>query len=113
MVARKGLTDGQCDTRVRPDRFDADLLFPRFNSLSTMCGHHIFSFERRVMQLNVEQKKLLRWIEAKQPVIGIFHVMTDLRPMIDKGLIESRPVAGARGRLVITDVGKTALRFLN
>ncbi len=41
------------------------------------------------MQLNVEQKKLLQWIEAKQPVIGIFHVMTDIRPMIDKGLIES------------------------
>jgi hypothetical protein len=65
------------------------------------------------MQLNVEQKKLLRWIEAKQPVIGIFHVMTDLRPMIDKGLIESRPVVGAKGRLVITDVGKTALTVLN
>ena len=66
-----------------------------------------------VMQLNVEQKKLLRWIEAKQPVIGIFHVMTDLRPMIDKGLVESRPVVGAKGRLVITDVGKTALTVLN
>ena len=38
------------------------------------------------MQLNLEQKKLLRWVEAKQPVLGIFHVMTDLRPMIDKGL---------------------------
>ena len=36
------------------------------------------------MQLNVDQKKLLRWIEAKQPVIGIFHVMTDLRPMMPR-----------------------------
>jgi len=33
--------------------------------------------------------------------------------MIDKGLIESRPVVGAKGRLVITDVGKTALTVLN
>jgi len=39
--------------------------------------------------------------------------MTDLRPMIDKGPIESRPVVGAKGRLVITDVGKTALTVLN
>jgi hypothetical protein len=65
------------------------------------------------MQLNVEQKKLLRWIEAKQPVLGLFHVMTDLRPMIDKGLIESRPVVGAKGRLLITEVGKSALAAPN
>jgi hypothetical protein len=66
-----------------------------------------------VMQLNLEQKKLLRWIEAKQPVLGFFHVMTDLRPMIDKGLIESRPVVGAKGRLLITEVGKSALAAPN
>jgi hypothetical protein len=65
------------------------------------------------MQLNVEQKKLLRWVEAKQPVLGIFHVMTDLRPMIDKGLIETRPVVGAKGRLLITEVGKNALATPN
>jgi len=65
------------------------------------------------MQLNVEQKKLLRWVEAKQPVLGIFHVMTDLRPMIDKGLIESRPVVGAKGRLLITEVGRNALAAPN
>jgi hypothetical protein len=38
------------------------------------------------MQLNVEQKKPLQWIEAKQPVLGIFHLTTDLPPMIDKGV---------------------------
>ncbi len=65
------------------------------------------------MQLNVEQKKLLQWIEAKQPVLGIFHVMTDLRPMIDKGLIETRPVVGAKGRLLITEIGKNALAAPN
>jgi hypothetical protein len=65
------------------------------------------------MQLNLEQKKLLRWIEAKQPVIGIFHVMANLRPMIDKGLIETRAVVGTKGRLVITEAGKTALTVLN
>jgi hypothetical protein len=65
------------------------------------------------MQLNVEQKKLLQWVEAKQPVLGIFHVMTDLRPMIDKGLIETRPVVGAKGRLLITEVGKNALAAPN
>jgi hypothetical protein len=65
------------------------------------------------MQLNVEQKKLLQWIEAKQPVLGIFHVMTDLRPMIDKGLVESRPVVGAKGQLLITEIGKNALAAPN
>jgi hypothetical protein len=65
------------------------------------------------MQLNVEQKKLLQWIEAKQPVLGIFHVMTDLRPMIDKGLVESRPVVGKRGQLLLTEIGKNALAAPN
>jgi hypothetical protein len=61
------------------------------------------------MQLSGEQKKLLKWIEARQPRIGMFHVMTDIKPMIDRGLIESRPTNGAKGQLVITDAGKTAL----
>jgi hypothetical protein len=61
------------------------------------------------MQLNGEQKRLLEWVEAKQPVIGIFHVMTDIKPMIDNGFIESRPVPRSKGQLVITDLGKAAL----
>jgi hypothetical protein len=61
------------------------------------------------MQLNGEQKKLLEWVEAKQPVIGIFHVMTDIAPMIDGGLIEARPVPRTKGQLVITDAGRAAL----
>jgi hypothetical protein len=61
------------------------------------------------MQLNGEQKKLLQWVEARQPIIGMFHVMTDIKPMIDNGLIESRPASGAKGQLVITDAGKAAL----
>lgn len=61
------------------------------------------------MQLNAEQKKLFEWIETRQPKIGFFHVMTDFKPMIDKGLIESRPIYGAKGQLVITNAGKAAL----
>lgn len=61
------------------------------------------------MQLNPEQKKLLEWIEAKEPVLGMFHVMTDLKPMIDGGFIESRPVPRTKGQLLITDQGKAAL----
>ena len=61
------------------------------------------------MQLNGEQKRLLEWVEAKQPVIGMFHVMTDIKPMIDGGYIERLPVPGSKGRLVITDMGKAAL----
>lgn len=61
------------------------------------------------MQLNGEQKKLLAWVEASQPRIGFFHVMTDIKPMIDKGLIESRPAHGSKGQLVITNAGIAAL----
>ena len=65
--------------------------------------------EECAMQLNDGQKKLLEWVEAKQPVIGMFHVMTDIKPMIDGGFIESRPVPRSKGQLVITDQGKAAL----
>lgn len=61
------------------------------------------------MSLNGEQKKLLEWVEAKQPVLGLFHVMTDLAPMIDEGFIEKRPAPRSKGQLVITDAGKAAL----
>ncbi|UDL94896.1 MULTISPECIES: hypothetical protein [Lichenihabitans] len=61
------------------------------------------------MQLNGEQKRLLEWVDAKQPVIGIFHVMTDIKPMIDNGFIEARPSPRAKGQLVLTDLGKAAL----
>ena len=60
------------------------------------------------MQLNAGQKKLVEWVEAKQPVLGMFHVMTDLKPMIDGGFIESRPTPRSKGRLVITEAGKAA-----
>jgi hypothetical protein len=61
------------------------------------------------MELNGQQKKLLQWVEAKQPVIGMFHVMTEIKPMIDGGFIESRPAPRSKGQLVITDAGKAAL----
>jgi hypothetical protein len=61
------------------------------------------------MQLNTEQRKLLQWIEAKQPVLGFFHVMTDLKPMIDGGFVEAKPTPRSKGQLVITDAGKAAL----
>ncbi len=61
------------------------------------------------MQLNGEQKRLLQWVEAKQPVIGIFHVMTDIKPMIESGFIENRPAPRSKGQLVITEAGKAAL----
>ena len=61
------------------------------------------------MELNGQQKKLLEWIDAKQPVIGLFHVMTDIKPMIDGGLIEAKPTPRSKGQLVVTDAGKTAL----
>ena len=61
------------------------------------------------MQLDGQQMKLLQWVEAKQPVIGIFHVMTDIKPMIDQGFIENRPVPRSKGQLVITDAGKAVL----
>ncbi len=61
------------------------------------------------MQLNGEQRRLLEWVDAKQPVIGLFHVMTDIKPMIDGGFIESRPAPRSKGQLVITDLGKAAI----
>ncbi len=61
------------------------------------------------MQLNDVQMKLLQWVEAKQPTIGMFHVMTDIKPMIEGGFIETRPVPAAKGKLVLTDLGKSAL----
>ena len=61
------------------------------------------------MSLDRDQRKLLQWIEAKQPVIGLFHNMANIKPMIEGGLIESRPVPRSKGQLVITDVGKAAL----
>ncbi len=61
------------------------------------------------MELNGQQKKLLQWVEAKQPVIGMFHVMTEIKPMIDVGFIENRPAPRSKGQLVITDAGKAAL----
>ena len=61
------------------------------------------------MSLDREQRKLLQWIEAKQPVIGLFHNMENIKPMIEGGLIENRPAPRSKGQLVITDQGKAAL----
>ena len=61
------------------------------------------------MQLNGQQKKLLEWVEAKQPVLGLFHNMENIKPMIDGGFIENRPVPRAKGQLVITLAGKALL----
>ena len=35
--------------------------------------------------------------------------MTDIKPMIDGGYIESRPTPRSKGQLVITDLGKAAI----
>ena len=61
------------------------------------------------MQLNGDQRDLLKWVEAKEPVLGVFHNMANIKPMIDGGFIETRPVPRTKGRLVITDAGKAAL----
>ena len=61
------------------------------------------------MTLDGHQVKLLKWVEAKQPVIGMFHVMTEIKPMIDRGFIENRPVPRQKGQLVITEAGRVAL----
>jgi hypothetical protein len=61
------------------------------------------------MQLNGEQKKLLEWIRAKEPVIGLFYVMSNIQPMIEGGLIERRPAPRSHTQLFITDVGEAAL----
>jgi len=61
------------------------------------------------MHLEPSQKKVLEWIEAQQPVIGLFHVMTDIKPMIETGLVERRPVLPSKTQLVITNLGKAAL----
>jgi hypothetical protein len=61
------------------------------------------------MQLDVHQQKLLRWVEAKQPVLGIFFNMSELNPMIHGGLVEKRPVPRQKGQLVLTEAGRAAL----
>ena len=40
------------------------------------------------MQLDNNQQKLLRWVEAKEPVLGIFFNMSELDPMIRDRFIE-------------------------
>ncbi len=61
------------------------------------------------MQLDVHQQKLLRWVEAKEPVLGIFFNMSELDPMIHGGFIEKRPVPRQKGQLVLTEAGRAAL----
>ncbi len=62
------------------------------------------------MQLDNNQQKLLRWVEAKEPVLGIFFNMSELDPMIHSGFIEKRPVPRQKGQLVLTDAGRAALQ---
>lgn len=81
----------------------------RVSTALTMAVQAAASQKEADMQLNGEQRRLLQWIEAKEPVLGVFHVMTDLAPMIREGLVESRPVPRAKGQLVITEAGKAAL----
>lgn len=61
------------------------------------------------MQLDINQQKLLRWVKAKEPVLGIFFNMSELDPMIADGLLEKRPVPRQKGQLVITAAGCAAL----
>ena len=62
------------------------------------------------MQLDVHHHKLLRWVEAKEPVLGIFHNMAEIKPMIEGGFIENRPVPRQKGQLVLTEAGRAALQ---
>lgn len=62
------------------------------------------------MQLDTNQQKLLRWVEAKEPVLGIFFNMSELDPMIHGGLVEKRPVPRQKGQLVLTEAGRAALQ---
>ena len=61
------------------------------------------------MQLDSNQQKLLRWVGAKEPVLGIFFNMSELDPMIAGGLVEKRPVPRQKGQLVLTAAGRAAL----
>ncbi len=61
------------------------------------------------MQLDNNQQKLLRWVEAKEPVLGIFFNMSEFDPMIHGGFIEKRFVPRQKGQLVLTEAGKAAL----
>jgi hypothetical protein len=61
------------------------------------------------MQMTLSHRKVLEWIEAQQPIIGLFHVMTDIKPMIDQGLVERRPVLPAKSQLILTPRGRAAL----
>ena len=61
------------------------------------------------MQLDVHQHKLLRWVEAKEPVLGIFFNMSELDPMIAGGFIEKRPVPRQKGQLILTQAGRAVL----
>ena len=53
------------------------------------------------MQLSSEQKKLLEWVRAKKPMIGLFYVMSNIQPMIEGGLIERRPAPRSHTQLLI------------
>jgi hypothetical protein len=62
------------------------------------------------MQLTPSHQKVLEWIEAQQPVIGMFHVMTEIGPMIANGLVEQRSVLPSKRQLIITEAGRAALK---
>lgn len=64
------------------------------------------------MELNDSQKRVLKWVESQQPVIGMFHVMTEIRPMIAGGLVEQRCLMPSKRQLLITEAGRAALKQL-
>jgi hypothetical protein len=61
------------------------------------------------MEITESRVRVLEWIATRQPVIGVFHVMTDIAPMIAHGLVEQRNIAPAQRQLTLTDDGRAAL----
>jgi hypothetical protein len=65
------------------------------------------------MELTESRMRVLEWIATREPVIGVFHVMTDIAPMIAHGLVEQKKIAPAQRQLMLTDDGRAALeRFV-
>ena len=61
------------------------------------------------MELTDSSIRLLQWVETREPVLGMFHVMTDIRPLVTRGLIQIETIVPSRRKLRITDAGRAAL----
>jgi hypothetical protein len=61
------------------------------------------------MELTDSTLRLLQWISSREPVLGMFHVMTDIRPLIAEGLIEMETIVPSQRKLRITEAGRARL----